>query len=79
MRRLCASCRDSYDGWVGYRFTGPLGRWRTYSPNGKNVELYLERSMEAYRQAKAERAELSRRQCAAIKDLCARKHQAVAA
>lgn len=77
MSRLCPSCRDSYDAWVGYRFTGPLGRWRTDSPNGRNAELYLERSMEALRKAKEERAALSRSQCELIKHICATQHGAI--
>lgn len=73
---MCPDCRASYDGWKQYGLAGPLGRWRTDSPDGKNVELYWQRSLEALRKAKEERKALADRQCAFIKDLCARQHQA---
>lgn len=79
MSALCPSCRDSYDGWRLYSYAGPIPRWRQDSPDGRNVDLYKERSMETLRKYKEERRELADRQCAAIKELCARKHQAVAA
>ncbi|UGT65283.1 hypothetical protein LTT66_18105 [Nocardia gipuzkoensis] len=71
MSRLCDSCRESYEKWIDYRFTGPLGRWRTDSPDGKNVELYWQRSMEALRKAREEREALSRWQCELIVRTCA--------
>ncbi|WP_280186245.1 MULTISPECIES: hypothetical protein [Nocardia] len=74
MSRLCPSCRDLYDGWVGYRYTGPLGRWRTDPPGEEHADLYWQRSLEALRAAREERAELSRRQCQMVKDLCAARH-----
>lgn len=79
MSRLCPSCRDSYDGWRFYGIAGPIPRWRQDSPDGRHVELHKERSMEMLRKYKEERRELADRQCAAIKELCGRKHRAVAA
>lgn len=71
MSSLCPSCRASYERWIDYRFRGPLGRWRTDSPNGKHLELYRQRSVEALIAAKAERAALAQWQCALIKKICA--------
>ncbi|MGY1946643.1 hypothetical protein [Nocardia asiatica] len=64
----------AYERWHEYRHTGPLPRWRTDSPDGKNVELYWQRSLEALAAAKRERTELSEWQCAFIKRVCVEKH-----
>ncbi|MEV6432881.1 hypothetical protein [Nocardia sp. NPDC051463] len=72
MSRLCPSCRASYEGWITYRLTGPLGRWRTDPPGKEYADLYWQRSLEALRKARADRIELSRWHCELIKQICAR-------
>ncbi|NKY60414.1 hypothetical protein [Nocardia flavorosea] len=76
MSRLCPDCAACYDGWRLYGLIGPIPRWRQDSPNGKNVELYKERSIEMWRKYREERKALADWQCEFIRDLCAREHQA---
>ncbi len=72
--RLCPECAEAYDKWSDYRYTGPLPRWRQDSPDGRNADLYWQRSTEMLHKYKQERSELVDFQHALIKQICAEKH-----
>lgn len=76
MSSLCPSCHAGYERWIDYRYTGPLGRWRTDAPGKDHVDLYWQRSLDNLRRAREDRMELSRWQCQLIKRICAGRHAA---
>lgn len=71
---LCPECRDAYEKWSEYRHTGPLGRWRSDSPDGRNTDLYWQRSIEMLRKAREERSALVDSQHALIRRICTEQH-----